>query len=136
MRKLISIVFAIGLIFIFQSCATSEKQLPEPEGQLLTQSELEQLYKHACVINYTDKKDRNGIITCFPTGMQIVDWEGADVRGRDTGSFTIEDGQKCDEWDTLPFFEKQCWKFYKIGEKEYRTVSSDGRSYFYTVNID
>ncbi len=135
MKKITFIIIALGVILSLQCCASVEKKLSEPEGQLLTQSELEQLYKHACVINYTDKKDRNGIITCFPTGMQIVDWEGADVRGRDTGSFTIEDGQKCDEWETLPFSEKQCWKFYKIGEKEYRTVSSDGRSYFYTVTV-
>jgi len=136
MRKITFIIIALGVILSLQCCASVEKKFPEPEGQLLTQSELEQLYKHACVINYTDKKDRNGIITCFPTGMQIVDWEGDNVQGRDTGSFTIEDGQKCDKWDTLPFSEKHCWKFYKIGEKEYRTVSSDGRSYFYTVSID
>ncbi len=135
MRKITFIIIALGVILSLQCCASVEKKLPEPEGQLLTQSELEQLYQNANIINYTDKKDRNGIITCFPTGMQIIDWKGPSVRGRDTGSFTIEDGQKCDEWETLPFSEKQCWKFYKIGEKEYRTVSSDGRSYFYTVTV-
>ena len=50
MRKITFIIIALGVILSLQCCASVEKKLPEPEGQLLTQSELEQLYKHACVI--------------------------------------------------------------------------------------
>jgi len=130
------IIVAFGVILAFQSCATSDKKLPEPEGQLLTQIELEELFQNACIIYYTDKKDTNGIITAFPTGMQIIDWKTPGIKGRDTGSFKIENGKKCDKWETLPPSENQCWRFYKIGENEYRTESTDHRSYFNTVKLN
>lgn len=135
MKKLTVIIVALGAILVFLSCATSDKKLPELESQLLTQIELEELYQNACIISYTDKKDTNGIITAFPTGMQIIDWKTPDIKGRDTGSFKIENGKKCDKWDTLPSSENQCWKYYKIGENEYRTESTDHRSYFNTVTV-
>ena len=135
MKKLTFIIVALGVILTFLSCATSDKKLPEPEGQLLTQIELEELYQNACIIYYTDKNDRNGIVTAFPTGLQIIAWKTPGMKGRDTGSFKIENGKKCDKWDTLPPSENQCWRFYKIGENEYRTESTDHRSYFNTVTV-
>jgi hypothetical protein len=135
MRKITFIIIALGVILSLQCCASVEKKLPEPEGQLLTQIELEELYQNACIIYYTDKKDKNGIITAFPTGMQIISWKTPGMKGRDTGSFKIENGKKCDKWDTLPPSENQCWKFYKIGENEYRSESTDHRAYFNTVTV-
>ena len=67
--------------------------------------------------------------------MLIIDWKTSDMKGRDTGLFTIENGQMCNEWDTLPPSDNTCWKFFKIGEDEYKTVSTNGRSYFITVEV-
>jgi len=64
MKKLTFIIVALGVILAFLSCATSDKKLPEPEGQLLTQIELEELYQNACIIRLNIKSImKSGSIT-------------------------------------------------------------------------
>jgi len=123
MRKLTLIILALGVIFIFQCCATSEQEIPVPEGLLLSQSEVEQLYKNECTCDYYNM-GASGTVTTFPNGTQKINWKSVYSGGSDTGTYRIVNGQKCDEWDNTPG-ETKCSKIYKIGEKNYKFVSDD-----------
>jgi len=121
MRKLTFIIFALGVILIFQSCATSEKELAEPKGILLGQSELEQLFKNECSYYYRNSEGHSGTNTCFPDGKQKMKWRA----GSDTGTYRIINGQKCNKWkDTNPGKE-ECYQFYKIHENKYSSVCTN-----------
>jgi hypothetical protein len=129
MRKFTVIVLAIGVIFILQGCATSQKEVPEPDGKLLTQSELEQLHNNRFKYDYKIKKTgRSGTVTSYPDGTQTIDWKTPGNSGTDTGNYKITNGQKCNTWDTLPSSSNKCWKFYKIGEYHFITLATDGES--------
>ena len=124
MRRFTVIAIALGIIFIFQNCATSEYELTVPEGVLLDQSQLEQLFKTECTFYFKNSIGQSGTLTCYPDGTQelIVD-EHPDFALY--GTYKIENGQKCNKWDD-PRVPLKCWKYYKIGEKKYRFVSHDG----------
>ena len=127
MRKFTGLFLVIGIIFIFQSCATAKKEIPVPEGTLLTQSELEQLFKNSTTYDYKNTKGGWGTITTFPNGTQQIEWNIPNEDGKDTGTYKIVNGKKCNYWDNLPPREDECFQFYKIGENEYNTLADDGK---------
>jgi len=118
MRKLTIIIFVISVIVILQGCAASPKELPEPEGTLLSQSELEELFKNECTYDYKTNSGEWGTQTHFPTGVQNLHWKVRGNSGNIAGTYTIENGQKCNKWDD-PSLKVKCWEYYKISDKEY-----------------
>jgi len=124
MRKIALIVLAIGVILILQGCATSQKEIPEPEGTLLSHRELEQLFKKECTFDYKSTSGEWGTETHYPTGETKVHWKVRGYSGRLTGTYTIENGQICNKWDDSPLHVK-CHKFYKIGENIYHTTCTN-----------
>ncbi len=128
MKKLTFIIIVLGVIVSFLSCATSDKKLSEPEGILLSQSELEQLFsKTISLIQRDNTVLPTKKMTMHPNGTQMLTWlkEEGEVRDSMTGMYTIKNGQKCDNF----VGQEKCWKIYKVSEEKYYIETNDG-SYF------
>ena len=134
MKKLTFIIVALGVIFVFLSCATSDKKLPEPEGVLLSQSELEKI--HSDEITYTVKTNKSPVEvteTCFPNGTNKYTWSSGEEQGGDTGTYRIIDGQKCSSYKSINNGKEKCWKVYRISDKKVYIECTDGYEFGYVT---
>ena len=134
MKNFISITFALGVIFVFLSCATSDKKLPEPEGVLLSQSELEKI--HSEERTYTLKTNKSLVEiteTCFPNGTNKYTWRSGEEQGGDTGTYRIINGQKCTSYKSINKGKERCWKVYKMSDDKYYIECTDGSEFGYVT---
>ncbi len=131
MRKLTAIILVLGVILFLQSCAMSEKKLPEPEGVLLGQGELEQLFSKNIGFDgrYNKMSYANFRTQIQPDGKQITTWFNKDGEQGESmnGMYTIKNGQKCDNY----IGEEKCWKYYKIDQEKYYIETNDGSEFRY-----
>jgi hypothetical protein len=130
MRKLTFIIIVLGVIVSFLSCATSDKKLSEPEGVLLSQSELEQLFsKNLNLIRRDNTFHPTMRLDMRPNGMQMMTWLKEDGEHRESmsGMYTIKNGQKCDNY----IGQEKCWNIYKVSEEKYYFETNDGSEHGY-----
>jgi len=132
MRKLTVIILVLGVILSLQGCATFDKKLPETEGTLLTQSELEKLFSNEVTYSLKSNKLRIKVTeTTFPSGEQILIWTSNTETGKDIGTYRIINGQKCNKWENTDAGKERCWRVYKISETKYYIECTDGSDYYY-----
>jgi len=131
MRKFIFIIIALVAIVNFLSCATSDKKLSKPEGILLSQSELEQLFsKGISFVRRSPTTQRNARVDTRPDGTQSMNWldrDGKRIGKLMLGTYTIKNGQKCDNFTG----QEKCWKIYKISEERYYFETNDSSEFGY-----
>ena len=131
MRKLIFTIIALGVIVNVLSCETSDKKLSKPEGVLLNQSELEQLFsKNISFIHRSNTFHRNARVDMRPNGTQSMNWLDRDGKRAPKllyGTYTIKNGQKCDNFTG----QEKCWNIYKISEERYYLETNDRSEFGY-----
>lgn len=136
MRKLTFIILALGVILILQSCAMSEKKLPEPEGVLLGQSELEKLHSNdiTYIVN-TNKSQVEIKETNYPDGTTKYTWKSGGDKGGDDGTYRIINGQKCTSYKSIHKGKERCWNVYKINDDKYYIECTDGTEFGYVTQV-
>ncbi|MEN8245070.1 MAG: hypothetical protein ABFS43_09230 [Thermodesulfobacteriota bacterium] len=132
-RKNLKIGFgalSVIIIFLFQGCMTYDKDRTGPGSLLLEQNELEQLFS-GDVTYHTDLQGTNVAITCFSDGTQELTARDPDDDLEDTGTYTIKDGQKCDQWEKAYGANEICLKFNFVGRGKYYLSNPDGSFHAY-----
>jgi hypothetical protein len=121
MEKFIALIVAVGILLALFGCTPHEQQLQQQGIKILSQGELEQLFK-------TDRTAKTTIpmgtyiVKYYSDGRQEIDYG----RGLDTGKFRIQGNQFCSSWKMRRAGEEECTKFYKVGENSYELIRKDG----------
>jgi hypothetical protein len=123
MKKQISFIIVTGTIIAFYGCTSHELQLRLSGVKMLNQSELEHLFYAERTVEFSSSSGRATVIY-FPDGRQEIDWGS----GNDQGNFRIKNEEFCSTWSRLRNGAESCSKVYKISEKEYEFIGSDGTS--------
>jgi hypothetical protein len=125
MNKLTVIIIMILIILSLNCFATSDKKPFEPEGIMLSQSELEQLFSNKITFD-AQLKDATVEVTCFPNGTMEVNYGGV----KSSGTYRIINGKKCQK---IEFGKEYCLIYYKMSENKYCVLNDDGSFHAYTT---
>ena len=121
MEKFIAFTVAVGILLALFGCTPHEQQLQQQGIKMLSQSELEQLFK-------TDRTAKTSVasgtftVKYYSDGRQEVSY----AQGTDTGNFRIQNDQFCSSWKKARDGEEVCAKFYKVDENKYELIRKDG----------
>ena len=121
MEKFIALTVAVGILLALFGCTPHEQQLQQQGIKMLSQSELEQLFK-------TDRTAIASVargtftVKYYSDGRQEVSY----AQGTDTGNFRIQNDQFCSRWKKGRDGEEACSKFYKVEENKYELIRKDG----------
>jgi hypothetical protein len=121
LEKFIALTVAVGILLALFGCTPHEQQLQQQGIKMLSQSELEQLFK-------TDRTAITSVargtftVKYYSDGRQEVSY----AQGTDTGNFRIQNDQFCSRWKKSRGGEEACSKFYKVDENKYELVRKDG----------
>ncbi len=122
MRKIGGLLLIIGFVFALQSCGVYEKKLQESGAKLLSQNELVQMFSSSQTASFVTPKGYTGTLHYFPNGKQTVEYS----EGNDEGEYRIENGMLCSKWKEIRNGREKCVKIYKVGDKKYEGVTTDG----------
>ena len=136
MRKVTVIILVLGVILSLQSCAMSEKKLPEPEGVLLSHSDLEKLFSNKTTfIVSTNKSEVDTKQTSYPGGTCNYTWKAHGEKGEGYGTYRIINGQKCISWENILNGKEKCWNVYKINDDKLYIECTDGTEFGYVTQV-
>jgi hypothetical protein len=121
MKKSIVVIAAAGILFFLFGCTPHEQQLQQKNIKMLSQGELEQIFR-ADRTAKTTLPMGTYVVKYYSDGRQEVDYG----RGLDTGKFRIQGNQFCSSWKMRRAGEEECTKFYKVGENSYELIRKDG----------
>jgi len=121
MKKPMTFAAAMGIVAALLGCVTHEFQIQLAGARMLNRGELEQLFFAERMVDFSSP-DGLASVTYHPDGRQEIDWHS----GQDTGTFRIANEEFCSTWTRLRRGEESCSKIYRIDEKEYEFISSDG----------
>ena len=124
MKTLIGFLLLFAFVLFAQGCATPEQQMKDSGAELLTQSELEELFSVDRTARIVANKGTTVTVSYSPGGSQKVTYAG----GSDEGSYRFDNGMFCSKWNKIRDGKEKCGRFYKIDENEYVSVSSDGKN--------
>jgi hypothetical protein len=130
MRYQTAMVLPFVIILFLQGCMTYDKNKNGPGSLLLSQSELERLFRHEKTFA-TDLQGNSVEITCYPDGTQKLVSRGTADMSEDVGTYTIRNGQKCDRWERTYGAREQCLKFNFVSRGRYYLVTPDGSLHAY-----
>ena len=121
MKRYITFIVVIGVVFVFYSCASHEPRFRILNAKILNKSDMEQLFYAERTVKFSIP---GGFATVryYPDGRQEIEWDN----GKDAGRFRIENGEFCSTWERLRNGVESCLKVYKVSEYEFEFMSSDG----------
>ena len=132
MRGLTKLIISIVLITFLQGCMSYDKHHKGPGSLLLDQDELEHLFSKKQTI-FTEIQGVKVALTSFPDGTQRLESRDPAILSEDSGTYTISDGEKCEQWEKTYGARERCFKYNFVGTGKYYQVNPDGSLHAYVT---
>ena len=132
MKDIAKLIVTIVLMTFYQGCMTYDKNHTGPGSLLLNQNELEHLFSKKRTI-FTDIQGFKVELTSFPDGTQRLESRDPAILSEDSGTYTIRDGEKCDQWEKTYGARERCFKYNFVGTGKYYQVNPDGSLHAYVI---
>lgn len=130
MKSLTIWILSIVIILFFQGCMTYDKNKTGPGSLLLSQNELEQLFSRQKTFT-ADFQGKRVEVKCSPDGTQKLVSRDPEISFEDTGTYTIQNGKKCDVWQKSYEGREQCLRYNYVRSGRYYLVNPDGSFHAY-----
>lgn len=115
------LIFVLMTALLMQGCASQRAPYSEPEGTLMTNSDLATLFSQPGQAEFANSRGIS-VVSYAPDGTQTL------KKGSfsDVGTYRIDGNQLCSKWKKIRNGAEECSTLYRTGAKEYRVASQTG----------